>query len=75
MIPATRPIPKACAKPTPRTLSSRACSEEGSAMSKAPNMLAASAIRKTASTAITQGDDSAAPKALPDKAAKSPSAE
>ena len=75
MRPATRPMPKACPYPVPFTPASFACSPAGSAMSKAPNIEAASATRKTASTVITTGDESADPKALPESAAKRPSAE
>ena len=57
------------------TLDSLCWSPEGNAISNAPNMLAASATMKVASTAITAGDERKVPKALPDSAAKSPSAE
>ncbi len=73
--PATRPMPNAPAKPALFTPASFCCSEDGSAMSKAPNMLAASATRKTARKATTTGDERTEPNALPESAAKSPSAE
>ena len=66
---------KAPPKPVPRTPESFCCSPWGSAISKAPNMLAASASRKSASTKTTAGDDSTVPKALPESAAKSPNPE
>ena len=75
MMPATRPIPKAPANPAALTLDSLCWSPEGNAISNAPNMLAASATMKVASTTITAGDERKVPKALPDRAAKSPSAE
>ncbi len=74
-MPATRPIPSACANPVPRTIPSFCCTEGGRFRSKAPNMLAASATRKTESTPTTQGDDSAEPNAFPESAAKTPSTE
>ena len=75
MIPATRPIPKALAKPVPFTPESFCCSAYGSAISNAPNMLAASTKRKTASRTTTAGEESTVPNALPESAAKSPRAE
>jgi hypothetical protein len=75
MIPATSPIPKAPAKTVPPTLVSFCCSAEGSAISNAPNMLAARASRKTASRTTTAGDDRTVPKAFPERAATSPRTE
>ncbi len=75
MMPATSPIPKAPANPVPRTPESFCCSDEGSAMSNAPNKLAARATRRIARTTTTTGEESTEPNALPESAAPTPRTE
>jgi len=75
MTPATRPIPNAPANPFPPTLVSFCWSAEGSAISNAPNMLAASANRKSASSTTTAGEERTEPKAFPESAAARPRTE